>query len=44
MLTSSFPGITNNDTTFTKEGQVRTTSKKGEVKINQNNEFILVRI
>lgn len=32
MLTSSFPGITNNDTTFTKEGPVRTASKKGEVK------------
>lgn len=32
MLTSSFPGITNNETTFAKEGQVRTTSKKGEVK------------
>ena len=32
MLTSSFPGITNNSTTFTKEGSIRATSKKEEVK------------
>lgn len=32
MLTFSFQGITNNDTTFAKEGPVRTTSKKGKVK------------
>lgn len=28
MLTSSFPGITNNDTTFTKEEQVEVKSTK----------------
>lgn len=28
MLTSSFPGITNNDTTFTKEAQTEVKSTK----------------
>ena len=32
MLTSSFPGITNSDTTFTKEEPVKATSKKEDVK------------
>lgn len=32
MLTSSFPGITNNDTTFAKEKPVETVNTKEEVK------------